>query len=51
MVEIYILKSVNKIDGCQSFTHVSFLIEMKELEKPSSPCQRVCPYVPLLADF
>ena len=33
MVEIYILKSENKIDGCQSFTHVSFLIETKEKNK------------------
>ena len=33
MVEIYILKSVKKIDGCQSFTHVSILIELKEQQK------------------
>ena len=37
MVEIYILKSENKIDGCQSFTHVSFLIETKEKNKEN--CQ------------
>ena len=33
MVEIYILKSVKKIDGCQSFTHVSILIELKDQQK------------------
>ena len=40
MVEIYILKSENKIDGCQSFTHVSFLIETKEKNKEN--CYIVC---------
>ena len=40
MVEIYILKSVKKIDGCQSFTHVSILIESKEQQK--CPVSRIC---------
>ena len=35
MVEIYILKSVKTIDGCQSFTHVSILIELKDRQKCS----------------
>ena len=41
MVEIYILKSVKTIDGCQSFTHVSILIELKDQQKCSTVSQNV----------
>ena len=37
MVEIYTLKSVRKIDGCQSCTHVSFFVKSKWLS-PSIIC-------------
>ena len=41
MVEIYILKSENEIDGCQSFTHVSLLIETKEKNKENSQLNKL----------